>query len=96
VIISKGALPEFPSSRSRLNALRTGITRNPSSSPGEDPAAVEQIRAEYNEHRQPITHDERDVLDSIVHAACMMPIPNPRRPREPLNRGPNREIGFEL
>jgi hypothetical protein len=58
--------------RSRFNALKSGIDAQSILLPGEDPAALETLRAEYYEHHQPLTPDERDTLDAIIHAVCLM------------------------
>jgi len=58
--------------RSRFNALKSGIDAQSILLPGEDPAALETLRAEYYEHHQPFTPDERDTLDAIIHAVCLM------------------------
>jgi len=57
--------------RSRFNALQSGIDAQSILLPGEDPAAIESLRAEYYEHHQPITPDERDTLDTVIHAVCL-------------------------
>jgi len=58
--------------RSRFNALQSGIDAESILLPGEDPAALEVLRAEYYEHHQPITPDERDTLECVIHAVCLM------------------------
>src|SRR4051812_5822803 len=58
--------------RSSLNHLKTGIDSESLVLPGEDPAAVEALRVEYYDHHQPQTPDERDTLDAIIHAVCLL------------------------
>ena len=58
--------------RSCLNALKTGIDSESIVLPGEDPAAVKVLQEEYEQHHQPQTPEERDVLDAIVFAICLM------------------------
>jgi hypothetical protein len=58
--------------RSRFNALQSGIDAQSILLPGEDPAALETLRDEYYGHHQPVTPDERDTLDAIIHAVCLM------------------------
>src|SRR5271157_5295941 len=58
--------------RSRFNALKSGIDAQSILLPGEDPAALDSLRAEYYEHHQPVTPDERDTLDAVIHAVCLM------------------------
>jgi len=58
--------------RSRFNALKSGIDAQSILLPGEDPDALETLCAEHYEHHQPVTPDERDTLDAIVHAVCLM------------------------
>jgi len=69
---STGPRTEEGKARSRLNALRSGIDSNSILLPGEDPAQVQQLQIEYYDHHQPVTPDERDTLDSVVHAVCLM------------------------
>jgi len=58
--------------RSRFNALKSGIDAQSILLPGEDPAALLALRAEYYEHHQPVTPDERDTLDAVIQAVCLM------------------------
>ena len=58
--------------RSRFNALKSGIDAESILLPGEDPASLDSLRAEYYDHHQPVTPDGRDTLDAVIHAVCLM------------------------
>ena len=50
-----------------LNALKTGIDAKSQVIPGEDPAHLETLTAEYRERWQPATPEERLLVDSLVN-----------------------------
>lgn len=57
--------------RSSMNALKSGIYAQFQILPGEDPAALEKLSGEFYDYHQPETPDEREVLDSVIHAAWL-------------------------
>ena len=69
---SNGPTSAEGKARSRFNALQSGIEAQSLVLPGEDPALIETLRDEYYGHHQPITPDERDTLDTVIHAVCLM------------------------
>src|ERR1035437_3235776 len=52
----------------RFNALKTGIDAKSQVIPGEDPAALELLTAEYHERFQPATPEVRALVDALVTA----------------------------
>lgn len=53
---------------SRFNAVKTGITAKSMVIPGEDPAELETLSAEYHDQFQPATALERFLVDDLVSA----------------------------
>jgi hypothetical protein len=52
----------------RFNALKTGIDAQSQVIPGEDPAALELLAAEYHDRYQPATPEVRALVDTLVTA----------------------------
>ena len=52
----------------RFNALKTGIDAQSQVIPGEDPAALEFLAAEYYERYQPATPEVRALVDTLITA----------------------------
>ena len=52
----------------RFNALKTGIDAQSQVIPGEDPAALELLAADYYERYQPATPEVRALVDTLVTA----------------------------
>ena len=69
---STGPRTEEGKARSRFNALKSGIDADSILLPGEAPGALESLRAEYYSHHQPITPEERDTLDAVIHAVWLL------------------------
>ena len=57
---------------SRFNALKTGIYAQSQVIPGEDPADLETLTAEYRDEYQPDTPQERDLVDSLIYATWQL------------------------
>ena len=53
--------------RSSWNALKSGIHAESEVLPWEDPAERAALRAEYHDHHQPCTPEERAMVDNLVH-----------------------------
>lgn len=53
---------------SRFNALKTGITAQSMVIPGEDPAELDTLAAEYHDQFQPATALERFLVDALTAA----------------------------
>jgi len=53
--------------RSFWNALKSGIHAESEVLPWEDPAERDALRAEYHDHHQPRTPEERAMVDNLVH-----------------------------
>lgn len=66
----KSTGPRTPEGKavSRFNALQTGIHAASLVIPGEDPAALEALAADYHRQFQPATPLECFLVDTIVHA----------------------------
>jgi hypothetical protein len=56
---------------SSRNALKSGIYAESEVLPGEDPAELETLRAEYYEAHQPRTPRARSLVDSLIHAELL-------------------------
>ena len=56
---------------SSRNALKLGITAQSMIIPGEDPAELDQLTAEYQEHFQPVGPVESALVQTIVRAQWM-------------------------
>jgi hypothetical protein len=52
----------------RFNALKSGIEAQPQVIPGEDPAALELLTAEYHDRYQPTTPKVRALVDTLITA----------------------------
>jgi hypothetical protein len=55
----------------RFNALKSGIDAKSQVIPGEDPAALELLTAEYHDRYQPATPEVRALVDALVTAEWM-------------------------
>ena len=66
----KSTGPRTPEGKaaSRMNALKTGIDAESLLVRGEDPNALEALTAEYYGYYQPVTPQERCLVDSLVRA----------------------------
>src|ERR1017187_8714285 len=53
--------------RSSWNALKSGIHAESEVLPWEDPDERAALRAEYHDHHQPCTPEERAMVDNLVH-----------------------------
>jgi len=53
-------------SRSRMNALKSGIDAQAETIPTEDPAALQALAAEYLERFYPTTPDQRHLVDTLI------------------------------
>jgi len=69
---STGPRSDEGKARSSRNALKTGIDSESLILPGEDPAELEALRAEYYALHQPVTPEERDTVDAAVVAVWLM------------------------
>jgi hypothetical protein len=65
---STGPRTEAGKSVSRFNALQHGVEARSLVIPGEDPAELEALAAQYFERFQPVGPSERFFLETIVHA----------------------------
>lgn len=65
---STGPRSEEGKAVSRFNALKTGIQAKSQVIPGEDPAELEQLAADYHLQFQPATPLERFLVDTLVSA----------------------------
>jgi hypothetical protein len=65
---STGPRTEQGKSTSRWNALKTGIEAASVVIPGEDPAELEQLTAEYHQQFRPPSAVERFLVDSMIMA----------------------------
>src|SRR5690349_5407916 len=59
-------------SKSRMNALKSGIYANSSIIPGEDASALDKLKDEYFERFQPPTPEERCLVDALIHNEWLM------------------------
>jgi hypothetical protein len=57
---------------SSRNSFKLGITAQSMIIPGEDPAALDQLTADYQQHFQPVGVVEADLLETIVRAVWMI------------------------
>jgi hypothetical protein len=66
----KSTGPRSPEGKAvvRFNALKSGIDAKSQVIPGEDPAALELLTAEYHERFQPATPEVRALVDALVTA----------------------------
>src|SRR5215831_16050925 len=64
--LSTGPRTEAGKAASSRNALKSGIYSNREVLPDEDPAELEALKQEYHGHLQPVTPDERDLVDDLV------------------------------
>jgi hypothetical protein len=66
----KSTGPRSPEGKAtvRFNALKTGIDAQSQVIPGEDPAALELLAAEYYERYQPATPEVRALVDTLIAA----------------------------
>ncbi len=65
--LSTGPRSEAGKSRSRMNALKSGLHAESLVIRGEDPAALDQLSADYHAQFHPCTPLERDLVDTVVH-----------------------------
>jgi len=65
--LSTGPRTEAGKAVSRMNALKTGIHAESLVIPGEDPAALDRLAAEYTAEFQPVTPRQRDLVDTLVY-----------------------------
>ena len=63
---STGPRTQAGKSVSRMNALKSGIYAQSFVIPGEDPAALTQLSADYAAEFRPITPRQRDLVDALV------------------------------
>jgi hypothetical protein len=63
---STGPRTEAGKAVSRLNALKSGIDAKLTIIPGEDPAALEQLTADYIGRYQPVTPEARALVDILI------------------------------
>ena len=66
----KSTGPRSPEGKAavRFNALKSGIDAQSQVIPGEDPAALALLAAEYHDHYQPATPEVRALVDALVAA----------------------------
>ena len=66
----KSTGPRSPEGKAavRFNALKSGINAKSQVIPGEDPAALELLAAEYHDRYQPATPEVRALVDALVTA----------------------------
>jgi hypothetical protein len=66
----KSTGPRSPEGKAaiRFNALKSGIDAKSQVIPGEDPAALELLTAEYYDHYQPATPEVRALVDTLITA----------------------------
>jgi hypothetical protein len=66
----KSTGPRSPQGKAaiRFNALKTGIDAQSQVIPGEDPAALELLAAEYYDRYQPATPEVRALVDTLITA----------------------------
>ena len=57
---------------SRFNAVKTGIDAKSQTIPGEDPAELDTLAAEYHERWQPATPEERLLVDTLIHCEWLL------------------------
>jgi len=62
----------------RFNALKSGIDAQSQVIPGEDPAALAALAAEYHDRYQPATPEVRALVDTLITAEWPAPLPRPR------------------
>ena len=65
--LSTGPRTEAGKSRSRMNALKSGLYAESLVVCGEDSSALAQLSAEYHAQLHPVTPFERDLVDTIVY-----------------------------
>ena len=63
---STGPRTEAGKAISRLNALKSGIDAKLTIIPGEDPAELEQLTADYIGRYQPVTPEARTLVDILI------------------------------
>ena len=74
---ANGALSNGPSSVegkaiSSRNSLKLGITAESMIIPGEDPAHLEQLQREYQQHYTPVGPVEAELLQDVIRAQWML------------------------
>ena len=69
---STGPRTEQGKAVSRFNAIKTGIHAESEVIPGEDPAELENLAAQYHQRFQPATPEEGFLVDSLVDADWQM------------------------
>jgi hypothetical protein len=68
---STGPLSPEGKAAVRFNALKSGIDAKSQVIPGEDPAALELLTAEYHDRYQPATPEVRALVDTLVTSEWM-------------------------
>jgi len=69
--LSRGPLTSEGKSISSRNSLKLGIYSEALIIPGEDPADLNQLAAEYRDHYQPVGPAENELLDQAIQAQWM-------------------------
>lgn len=67
-LLSTGPRSAEGKAASRFNALKTGIEAKSQVIPGEDPAELQQLTADYHREFRPATPLERFLIDALVNA----------------------------
>ena len=79
--LSTGPRTEAGKSRSRMNALKSGLYAESLVVCGEDSSALAQLSAEYHAQLHPVTPFERDLVDTIVYNQWLIRRPGSSKPR---------------